>query len=204
MQFLHNFFPHTNFFWIFSSPHDLWHKMHIIKKIKVVDKTKGQIMPSNITQPLKSRHGDGDGSSAPTSKSNLNWLFYNRGIKNKFCLRLLLWDWLRMYSLSTLRRCCIIYFFKISLFKEIFSKSILTSLGKCPSSSDQAKIIFIHATLWKAWKWLPGKYTNSIFPITNRMITIVSSAANMAPPIQCPRESKTVNSWNITVQISFE
>ena len=47
-------------------------KMHIIKKIKVVDKTKGQIMPSNITQPLKSRHGDGDGSSAPTSKSNLN------------------------------------------------------------------------------------------------------------------------------------
>ena len=32
-------------------------KMHIIKKIKVVDKTKGQIMPSNITQPLKSRHG---------------------------------------------------------------------------------------------------------------------------------------------------
>ena len=43
-----------------------------VKKIKVVDKTKGQIMPSNITQPLKSRQGDGDGSSAPTSKSNLN------------------------------------------------------------------------------------------------------------------------------------
>ena len=85
-------------------------------------------MPSNITQPLKSRHGDGDGSSAPTSKSNLNWLFYNRSIKNKFCLRLLLRDWLRMYSLSTLKSCCIIHFFKISLFKGILAKSILTSV----------------------------------------------------------------------------
>ena len=115
-------------------------KMHIIKKIKVVDKTKGQIMPSNITQPLKSRHGDGDGSSAPTSKSNLNWLFYNRSIKNKFCLRLLLRDWLRMYSLSTLKSCCIIHFFKISLFKGILVNQFWLVSGNVPPQVIRLKL----------------------------------------------------------------
>ena len=175
--------------------------MHIIKKIKVVDKTKGQIMPSNITQPLKSRHGDCDGSSAPTSKSNLNWLFYNRGIKNKFCLRLLLWDWLRMYSLSTLRSCCIIFFFKISLFKGILVNQFWLVSGNVPPEVIRLKLF--------SFMQLCEKHENDCLKSTQRVFSpskiewlrlyhlyqVQQIWPRLSNVLLCPRESKTVDKY---------
>ena len=85
LQFLHNFSYTWYFLAYYYFPllllllliYDT--KMHIIKKIKVVDKTKGQIMPSN-----NSASSQGTMTvAAPTTKSNSNWLFYNRFIKKE-------------------------------------------------------------------------------------------------------------------------
>ena len=114
-------------------------------------------MPSNNSA---SRQGTMT-AAAPTTKSNSNWLFYNRFIKKEVLFTIMTLRLAGNVHLPTLKSCCKKYFFKISLFKGILAKSILTGLGKCPSSSDQAKIIFIHATLWKAGKWLPGNLKDS-------------------------------------------